>query len=181
VEGHVCEQARAKTVAAEIAPQEALKLRYPLPTRPTNEDAEQQVVDFIGKLLSLQFELCFFERPQDAFRALRASKLAAGYVFGFHDSCLRALARMNPLEPMTGLVLIQTSYRSLFGEEFGSALFNASMETQGDSDFQTGRQSGGEEYMQFIQQKTPPLGLQRILGLGFDAAAVRRTLGIKSK
>jgi hypothetical protein len=104
------------------------------------------------------------------------NKLAAGYVFGFHDSCFQAFGRLDPNDPKANLSLVQTSYQTIFGDQAGFALFRMSIASQEDSDFQIGRQSGGEEYMEFVQEKTPPLGLQRILLLDFDAAAVWRTL-----
>ena len=51
-----------------------------------------------------------------------------------------------------------------------------SVDWQSDPDFQIGRLSGDAEYAEFTDKGTPPLGLQRILLLGFDAAAVVRGL-----
>jgi hypothetical protein len=48
--------------------------------------------------------------------------------------------------------------------------------SQGDHDFMIGRQSGGEDFAEFKKNGTPPLGLQRIVSLGFDASMVERTL-----
>jgi len=141
----------------------------------TNQEANKSIFSLIESLLTAQL-ISRFEHPKDAFSILMTNKLAAGYVFGLHDSCLTRFGRIDPSDPEVGLFLMQTSYQSIFGNQSGLALFEMSVVSQEDSEFQIGRQSGGEEYVEYTQQKTPPLGLQNILILGFDAAAVRRTL-----
>ncbi len=141
----------------------------------TDQEAEKSIISLIEQLLTVQLTPNY-NRPRDAFSVLMTNKLAVGYVFGFHDSCITTFGRIDPNEPKAGLSLIRTSYQSIFGNQSGSALFEMSIVSQKDSEFQIGRQSGGEEFIEFTQQKTPPLGLGRILILGFDAAAVWRTL-----
>lgn len=141
----------------------------------TNQEADKSIISLIESLLTVQLILRY-EHSKDAFSILMTNKLAAGYVFGFHDSCLTRFGRIDPSDPEAGLSLMQTSYQSIFGNESGLALFAMSVASQEDPDFQIGRQSGGEEYVEYAQQKTPPLGLQKILILGFDAGAVWRTL-----
>jgi hypothetical protein len=116
-----------------------------------------------------------YKHPREASSVLMTNKLAAGYLFGFHDSCFQTFGRLDRNDPET-VSVIQNSYQTIFGAWAGRALFEMSIASQKDSEFQIGRQSGGEEYMEFIQHKSPPLGLGRILILGFDAAAVWRTL-----
>jgi hypothetical protein len=141
----------------------------------TNQETDEPIISLIESLLTAQLILRH-EHPKDILSILMTNKLAAGYVFGFHDSCLTRFGRIDPSDPKAGLALMQTSYQSIFGNQSGLALFEVSVASQEDSEFQIGRQSGGEDYVEFTQQKTPPLGLQRILILGFDAAAVWRTL-----
>lgn len=146
------------------------------PNRPTaNEEAEKQIISLIEQLLTAQLMLKY-EHPREAFSTLTTNKLAAGYVFGFHGSCFQTFGRFDPNNPKSDLSEIRNSYRTIFGVEAGTALFEMSIASQSNSEFQIGRLSGGEEYIEFIQKKSPPLGLQRILLLGFDAAAVSRTL-----
>ncbi len=150
----------------------------PLETRErptTNQEAEKQIISLIEQLLTAQLMLKY-EHPRDSLPILMTNKVAAGYVFGFHDSCFQTFGRLDPNNPKADLSVIESSYRTMFGAGAGTALFEMSIASQKDSEFQIGRLSGGEEYIEFIQQKSPPLGLQRILLLGFDAAAVSRTL-----
>jgi hypothetical protein len=138
----------------------------------TNEEAERSIIWHIDKLLATQL-MFICERPRDASSLLMKNKLAAGYVFGFHDSCLQTFGRNDP---RGNLSLMRTSYQSIFGDQSGLALFEMSIASQKESEFQIGREGGGEDYVGFIRQKTPPLGLQSILLLSFDAAAMSRTL-----
>ncbi len=72
--------------------------------------------------------------------------------------------------------LLEASYKHIFGDQAGFVLFGSSLRWQTDREFQIGRQSGGEDFTEFKSKGTPPLGLQRIIGLGFNAAMVERTL-----
>ncbi len=143
----------------------------------TRDDTAKSIVFLIEKLLTLQLGL-EYDQPRDAFSALMTNNLAAGYVFGFHDSCLQIFG-CDPNDPDTNLGLIKASYQRIFGNQSGFALFDMSLHSQNDPDFQMGRLSGGEEFAEFMHRGIPPLGLQRILVLGFDAAAVWR--GLKGK
>jgi hypothetical protein len=146
------------------------------PERPiTNQEAEKQVISLLERLLTAQL-MPTYKHPSDAFSVLMTNKLAAGYVFGFHDACFQTFRLVDQNNPKAGLSIIRNSYQTIFGNQPGFALFQMSIASQKDSEFDIGRRSGGEEYVEFIQQKTPPLGLGGILILGFDAAAVWRTL-----
>jgi hypothetical protein len=142
---------------------------------PKGPTTNKEIVSLINDLLTVQLTPRY-QRPRDAFSTLMTNKLAAGYVFGFQDCCFQTFGRIDRNDYKGGLSVMQEGYQYIFGDQAGYALFRMSIACQKDSDFQIGRQSGGEEYMEFIKQKTPPLGLGRILELGFDAAAVWRTL-----
>ena len=146
----------------------------------TNQEAEKQISSLIEQLLTAQLMLKY-EHPRDASSILMKNKVAAGYVFGFHDSFFQTFGRLDPNNPKADLSVIHNSYKTIFGAWAGTALFEMSIASQKDSEFQIGRESGGEEYFDFIKQKVPPLGLQRILILGFDVAAVWRTLNRNMK
>jgi hypothetical protein len=63
--------------------------------------------------------------------------------------------------------MILESHKKLFDEWAGTALFNMSFHFERkDEDFHMGRLSGGEESIEFMHLKTPPLGLGRILLVG---------------
>jgi len=57
-------------------------------------------------------------------------KLAAGYVLGFHSSCLQIFGFLNEKDPDAGFRLIKISYQRIFGDQFGVALFDNSLATQ---------------------------------------------------
>ena len=135
-------------------------------------EAGKSVISIIEQLLTLQLIL-EYKKPSDALSVLRKNKLAAGYVFGFHDCCLRIFGLLDPDNPDDGLQLIAASYRYIFNDT-SNALFRMSIKLQDDRDFSVGQLSGGDDYAGFQHKKIPPLGLQRILLGGFDTAAVLR-------
>jgi hypothetical protein len=104
---------------------------------------------------------------------LQNNKLAAGYVFGFHDNCLQFFGLLDRDHPNDGLQVIGASYRYIFNDT-SDRLFSMSLKLQDDRDFIVGQLSGGDDYAGFQHKKIPPLGLQRIVLLGFDTAAVLR-------
>lgn len=153
---------------AARAPKDGVK------TTARDEDAKP-VVEIIEQLLSLQ--LAFDQKhPRDAFPTLMTNRLAAGYVFGFHDACFHIYGFSSPNDRAAGMGLLEASYKHIFGDQAGFVLFGSSLRWQTDREFQIGRQSGGEDFTEFKSKGTPPLGLQRIIGLGFNAAMVERTL-----
>ncbi len=61
---------------------------------------------------------------------------------------------------------MEASYKKLFGDYGGFALFNMTTTFKNNPDFHEGRLNGGNELVEFMDLKTPPLGLGRILILG---------------
>jgi hypothetical protein len=132
---------------------------------------DKQVSSFLSlnqKLFEVQLKPKF-QSPSDAFSSIITNKRAAGYLFGFHDAFAHWSGLMDASNPAPGLDLIEASYKRLFGEWGGHALFNMSISFQEDPDFYKGRLIGGNELAEFMDRKTPPLGLGRILILGLDA------------
>ncbi len=119
-------------------------------------------------LLSIQL-LPKYSNPKQAFGALMTNKRAAGYVFGFHDSLLQKLGLYDPNHKDSSTDLLKQSYKGIFGEQAGFALYTMSLGSQDDSIFIEGRMNGGNEIANYIDSKVPPLGLGRILILGMDA------------
>ena len=143
-------------------------------TRSHNEGA-QSVIAIVEQLLSIQLVL-EHQHFRKAFSTLMMNRVAAGYVFGFHDSCFQIFGLANSNSHAADAALFETSYKHIFGDQAGFALFQASLGWQTDREFQIGRQSGGEDFADFKRNGTPPLGLQRIITLGFNAEMVERTL-----
>ena len=135
----------------------------------------KSVIDLIEKLLSVQLML-EYERPRQSFKALMNNRLAAGYVFGFHDACFQIYGLVNPNDPALGKGLLRDSYKHIFGYQEGGVLFESSLGWHRDHEFVVGRQSGGEDFVEFKMKGTPTLGLQRIIALGFNVSMVERTL-----
>jgi len=122
-------------------------------------------LDTIEKLFTAQLS-AEFKTPHDAFSSIITNKLAAGYVFGFHESFLQRFRLLDPNNPNEGLALMESSYQKTFGDSSGYALFSMSKSFQSDADFHKGRLNGYEELIGFMESKIPPLGLGRILILG---------------
>lgn len=137
------------------------------------------VINLVAELLSVPFAV-EDKSLREILPDLMMNKVAAGYIFGFHDACLQIYGLIDREDSAPGIDLIGDSYVNMFGEQAGSALFRSSLMSQADHDFMIGRQSGGEDFAEFKRNGTPPLGLQRIVSLGFDASMVERTLQRRS-
>lgn len=139
-----------------------------------------ELPDFAGlisQLMMLQVA-SKYENPRQLLPDLESRPLALGYVFGFHDACLRMTGKKEVGEVPTEIAQV---YMTIFGQREGFVLFQKAIKMQEDREFYIGRLSGGEDYAKFIMEKVPPLGLQRILILGFDEQAVKRGLNLKPK
>lgn len=138
------------------------------------QDTVDSVISIIERLLEVQVT-ARYKHPNDAFSTLMVNKLAAGYVFGFHDSAFKIFGlikrQVNQTEEDSAYIL--RSYQHIFGPQAGYALFDSSLRSQHDPDFQVGRQLGGEDHALFTHQSIPPTGLGNILFSDFDAAAVQ--------
>ena len=107
--------------------------------------------------------------PKEAFGSLMTNRRASGYLFGFHDSLLQRLGLHNPSNKENLVGLIEKSYKNIFGDQAGYALFSSSLHSQDDPEFVEGRMNGGNEIVQYLEEKVPPVGLGRILILGMKA------------
>jgi hypothetical protein len=133
----------------------------------------QSVIEIIEQLLSAQL---MFEHKsiREFFPTLMTNRLAAGYVFGFHDACFQGYRLINATDREAGL--FRTSYERIFGEQAAFVLINSSLAWQTDHAFAVGRQRAGEDFEDFSTDGTPTLGLQHIVSLGFDVTMIERTL-----
>jgi hypothetical protein len=124
--------------------------------------------DLVGSLLTLQLAIKY-KSVKDAFGALMTQKEAAGYVFGVHDALLQRIGLVNQNNVSQGIKKIEESYKDIFGKQAGYALFSMSVASQDDSQFSKGRMDGGNELVEYMDRKTPPLGLANILILRQEA------------
>jgi hypothetical protein len=153
-------EAKLNSIIATI-----LKAKVPSTPRPeSRRTAEQQKQnerqithdEKIGAFISINEKLFTvqlspkFQSPHDAFSSIITNKKAAGYVFGFHDAFAHWSGLMDRNNSAPGLDLIETSYKKLFGDWGGTALFNMSMSFQEDADFHKGRLIGGNELAEFM-------------------------------
>jgi len=122
----------------------------------------------IGGLITVQL-LPKYVRPKDSFPALMTNQRAAGYLFGFHDGLLQRLGLRDPVKKERAAALIESSYKRLFGEQAGFALYTKSVSSQDDQWFCEGRMLGGNEIVEYLDAKVPPLGLGRMLILNMEA------------
>ena len=125
------------------------------------------IFSVLSELLSLQI-LPKHSKLKDSFGTLMTNNLAAGYVFGFHDGFIQNTRLYNPSKPEANLELIETNYEKIFGRQAGNVLFSKSVSAQDDPDFQRGRLDGGNEIYEYLTNKTPALGLGRILSLNLN-------------
>ena len=109
---------------------------------------EAKAVGTIEQLLTLQLVLRV-KRLRDALFELMTNRLAAGYVFGFTDAALQISGLIDRNDPTAGFGVIKATYQSIFGDQAGFTLFNMSIHNQGESDFDVGRISGGEDFFEF--------------------------------
>lgn len=118
--------------------------------------------ELIEKLLLCQLTPKF-KRVYDSFGALMKDQFAAGYVFGFHDCLGQRMGLYDPKNPGRLFMIIEKSYKSLFGEQAGFILFNQSVSSQNEEEFSNGRLKGGKEIDEYFLNKAQPKGLGAIL------------------
>ena len=103
-----------------------------------------------------------FTKPGDAFGMIITDKRAMGYIYGMHDAMLQAYDLHRVLE--IAEQLIEESYSDIFGKQSGNAMLHMSVAFLNEAQFQAGRNEGGDDVVDFVKNKVPPLGLNRIAG-----------------
>jgi hypothetical protein len=111
----------------------------------------------LGSLLWLQVRL-EYESFHEMFSTLMTNAVAAGYVFGFIDAWVQMNGRGDPKDPLPCEIC-----KAFFGDRAGYMFWTFSLHFQTKRDFQIGRQSGGEDFVAYVQKKIPPMGLSRIM------------------
>jgi len=129
---------------------------------------EDQYLAIASGLITAQL-MPKYSSPKEAFGSLMTNKIASGYLFGFHDSLLQTVGLYDASNKASSLKIMERSYKNMFGEQAGYALFSSSLHSQDDRNFAEGRMNGGNEIIQYLKEKVPPLGLGRILILGTSA------------
>lgn len=137
------------------------------PAKKDSGNPQELYLSTTSGLISVQL-MPKYSSPKEAFGALMTNKRASGYLFGFHDSLLQRLDLYDPSNKNDSVKLMEKSYKNLFGEQAGYALFSSTLHSQDDPVFVEGRMNGGNEIVQYLEEKVPPLGLGRILILGIE-------------
>ena len=137
------------------------------PIKKISDNDKDEIFDLIGKLIATQVSL-EYETPKKAFGAIMKNKVASGYIFGFHDAMLQKFELVNESDIKNSALAIKQGYKKIFGEPSGYALYSMAMSMERDNDFQKGRMIGGNDLIDFFENKNPPLGLNRILFLNTD-------------
>ena len=133
-----------------------------MPVSPMQKlDDQVRFVTMVDQLITIQL-LPKYQSPKEAFGELMVNKRAAGYLFGFHDSLLQRLNLSSESKTRQGAELMSISYKRIFGEQAGYALYSSSVSSQQDPDFKQGLMTGGQDLIEFIDNKSPPLGLSLI-------------------
>jgi len=125
-------------------------------------------VTAVDHLIALQLRPKF-QHPKDAFMPVMENSAAAGYVFGMHATLIQHWRLVDPAKPdaeAAVLELLIASYNNLFGEVDGWTLLKLSLKSLHDADFCQASQSGDDDVVAYLKNKTLPAGLARILDLG---------------
>jgi hypothetical protein len=83
-----------------------------------------------------------------------------------HDSLLQEWGLVSGDNPETDVARIKASYKYIFGDSAGFALISMSLNDIRDEEFHEARLDGGAELVRYMKDKTPPLGLARLLVIG---------------
>jgi hypothetical protein len=154
---------------SQLKPSSRPQVPRPTPTTKKDSTSPQELyLSTTSGLITAQL-MPKYSSPKEAFGALMTNKKASGYLFGFHDSLLQRLSLHDSSNKNNSAELIERSYKNLFGEQAGYALFSRSLDSQEVPAFVDGRMNGGNEIVQYLEEKVPPLELGRILILGMDA------------
>jgi hypothetical protein len=145
---------------------------------PETDKRNISIPEYIKMLLWLQVALKYRD-PKDfknIFSTLMKNKIAAGYVFGFHDSYFQIHGLTSQDNDTNYGKLLETSYKYMFGSWAATALLRLSHSWQTDHEFAIDRQSGGEDMVNFKLKGDRPMGLSSIIDFGWNAAMVERSL-----
>lgn len=151
---------------AQMLDAETEHTRSPAPAT-SYDEATEKFLSLVEGCLILQLGPRF-SSLSEAFGSIMADKKAAGYVFGVHDALAQRFGLANSKDKTGDLQPIESSYKKLFGAQAGFALFDMSISRQSDPDFHKGRMIGGSELVELIKDRTPPMGLNRILFFHLD-------------
>jgi hypothetical protein len=155
---------RNDTPRAESSPRQQMKH----PITKNNSNLQEKYISTAYMLVFTQLMLTYPD-PKKAFGAIMVNKQASGYLFGFHDSLLQRMGLYDPKNKGVSFGIIERSYKNIFGEQAGHALFDFSVTQQNNQEFIESRMNGGNEIVQYLENNVHPLGLGRILVLGMDS------------
>lgn len=124
-------------------------------------DKTKVAIEVASNVLQIQLTLAG-ATPQ----RLMTDNFALGYMFGFHDGILQALKVDNQTE---GFATMAISYHKLLGDQStGAQVLRRSLDLQRDQTFMKGMFAGGQEAVEYIRDKKPPMGLASYLQASQD-------------
>ena len=114
-------------------------------------DRSKVALDVIPSVLQVQLTL-----GGGSAETVFADNWALGYIFGFHDGVMQAME----VEQAESMAIMAISYIKLFdNHDSGAKLFRQSMDLQRNQIFMKGVFAGGQEAVEYLRDRKPPLGL----------------------
>ena len=115
-------------------------------------DTTKVAIDVASSALQVQLTLGGGNAQQ-----LMLDNFALGYMFGFHDSVFQAMEIDNQV---AGFAAMTISYIKLLGDQStGTQVLRNSLDLQRDQTFMKGMFAGGQEAVEYIRDKKPPMAL----------------------
>lgn len=138
-----------------------------IPNKKIKKPTVEFVVESARHLIELQLLVRYPSLPK-AFSSIVSNKAALGYLFGFHDYLFQKAGLHDPDDSKKTLILIKYTYQRLFGDNAGGLIYAATSACLKEEDFLKGDSEGANDIRDYLNEKTPPLGLNRILTLNSD-------------
>lgn len=115
-------------------------------------DITTVAIDVASNVLQVQLTLADANSKK-----LLSDNFALGYIFGFHDSVFQAMEINNQA---AGFAAMTISYIKLLGDQStGTQFLRNSLDLQRNQTFMKGMFAGGNEAIEYIRNKKPPMGL----------------------
>ena len=115
-------------------------------------DTTKVAIDVASNMLQVQLTL-----GGGSVQQIMSDTFSLGYMFGFHDSVFQAMEIDNQVE---GFAAMTISYIKLLGDQStATQVLRNSLDLQRDQTFMKGMFAGGQEAVEYIRDKKPPMGL----------------------
>ena len=125
----------------------------------TTEEQLQNIFESVSTVLKLQIDL---SAPDGGWKSTDdlVTDESIAYIFGFVDGVQQAL-NVNDMD--TKIEMLAAVMVTILDEEVGEASAQKAIEMQRDNDFDKVRKVAGQQAVEFIRDKKPPMGLSHIL------------------